>query len=407
MGMGRLYRLGFMAVLAGGAIWFAGSRGGQAAWFLSWLLTGIALSSLLVFMFNLMQVRVARTVSAELLPAGEGLMVELTVRHLSLLPVLWLSVSDRFVREDGGEMFTVTKLAFPGLRRQFKIKYHTHGLKRGEYRFIGTELVAGDWWGLSVKRRLALSNGSFTVLPEPRAMLASVLPVGTGGEETNGAYHFKASSPGHSVRDYAHGDPLHRIHWRSTARTGNLMTRIMEPAEDIRYMVCLNADREAYKGAAGRQLFEQGIEWAAGFMQAAAEARSHAGLAASNHAGMWLAPSLATGSARAILLLAGLAADGQQAFGELLQGRIRDQIPEAYAVVAITPVLNRELLNAVCKLLDGGRQVLLYHVTGERELSPLEREQKGRLERAGCQVLTVRESRMERVVRLDAEYEGA
>lgn len=401
------FRLTLTLLLTGGAWWLAASRGGQSVWFLTWLLLGVSLSSVTVILFNLLQVRVNRSVVRETVGAGEELAVELAVRHLSLLPVLWLSVSDRFARESDGQMFTVTKLVFPGLRRQFKVNYYISGLTRGEYSFVGTELVAGDWWGLAAKRRLLPAVGGFAVLPRPRPMLASVLPAGRGAEESGELFHFGPQAIGHSVRSYVNGDPLHRIHWRSTARTGQLMSRVTEPAEELRHMICLDGYRTAYGGPEGSGLFEQGIEWAAGMMEAAAETRCHTGLAVNGSRPLWLPPSLLTDSASVLRQLAGVSPDGLEPLAKLLLGQVQHQISPSFAVIVITPWIGADTLRAVCKLRSEGREVLFCHLTGNRQLTSAEREQHRTMELAGCRMMTARDSRTERAVRLDAEYEGA
>jgi uncharacterized protein (DUF58 family) len=407
MGFRRLYRLAFLSVLTGGAVWLAQSRGGRSAWFLVWLLAGICLSALAVLLFNLLRAAVVRKGDGQIVVTGETLTVELRIRHLSLLPVLWLSVSDRFIREGNGEVYTVTKLVYPGMKRAFTIRYRVSGLERGEYRFAGTELIAGDWWGLALKRRLLPAKGGFTVLPQAKTVLPSALPRGTGGEDNSSLYRFGASAAGHIVREYTAGDPLHRIHWKSTARRGDLMTRVMEPAEELRFVVCLDGSRDSYKGALGGRLFEQGVEWAAGMLQAACDNSSAAGFACNSGGGVWLAPSSHSRSARSLCLLAGLSPDGEEPFAGVLLGRIMTKLPDTYAIVVISPVLTEESLAALYKLLSVGRQVLWYQISEGTTLARSEQEQKKKLELAGCRVLTVSEARMERAVRLDAEYEGA
>lgn len=407
MGFGKYYRLLILAALTAGAVYLALSRGGQAPWFLAWLLGGISLSALAVFLFNLMSAEVVRQVGDYAVASGDFLQVELAVKHLSLLPVAWMSVSDRFVRKSDGEEFAVTKLVFPGFTRKFTVRYGMSGLTRGEYRFTGTELAAGDWWGLAVKRRRLPASGEFAVLPDARPVLPSSLPPGRGEEEPGALYRFGPSAAGQTVREYVTGDPLHRIHWKSTARLGDLMTRVMEPAEELKYMVCLDAAQSSCKGAAGARLFEQGAEWAAGFMQAAAENRCAAGLAANNREELWLAPAACPDSAKAMLLLAGLSPNGGAPLAELLLGRVKERISGSYAIVVITPSCSEDTAEALLELRKLNRQVLLYQVLGNRSATLEEREQKRRLELAGCIVRQVQDARRERAVRLHAEYAGA
>ncbi len=400
-----LYRLAFFLLLAAGAGALAVLRGGQAAWFLAWLLTGAGAVSLSVFLFTLMKAEVSRSGENHMLYPKDELTVELKIRHTSFLPVLWMSVADRFVRETDGHLYTVRKRVYPGWKRTFTLRYRISGLERGSYRYTGTELAAGDCWGLVQKRRLLPGSGGFTVLPEGRAVLPVGLPKGSGGDETEGASPFRPSMPGHGVRPYENGDPLHRIHWKSTARRDGLMTRMDEPALEWRFQVYVDASASSYQGRA--ELFEQAIRWAAGILQAAGDIRAMAGLAANGKPEIRLPAHLPDNGLPALRLLAVLETAGGQSFAELLMNGVSRPGSSADAVVAVTPVIDFAVERALGQLCQGGRQVFVYHLLGARLAGERELEQKRRLEAAGCRVHQIREARLERTVRLHAESEGA
>jgi uncharacterized protein (DUF58 family) len=400
-----LYRLAFFLLLAAGAGALAVLRGGQAAWFLAWLLTGAGAVSLSVFLFTLMKAEISRSGENHMLYPKDELTVELKIRHTSFLPVLWMSVADRFVREADGHLYTVRKRVYPGWKRTFTLRYRISGLERGSYRYTGTELTAGDCWGLVQKRRLLPGSGGFTVLPEGRAVLPVGLPKGAGGDETEGASPFRPSMPGHGVRPYENGDPLHRIHWKSTARRDGLMTRMDEPALEWRFQVYVDASASSYQGRA--ELFEQAIRWAAGILQAAGDIRAMAGLAANGKPEIRLPAHLPDNGLPALRLLAVLETAGGQSFAELLMNGGSRPGSNAEAVVAVTPVIDFAVERALGQLCQGGRQVFVYHLLGARLAGERELEQKRRLEAAGCRVHQIREARLERTVRLHAESEGA
>jgi uncharacterized protein (DUF58 family) len=50
------------------------------------------------------------------------------------------------------------------------------------------------------------------------------------------------------VRDYEHGDSLRKVHWRSTARRGQLMVKELEDSPRDEVAVVLDADPEAVVG---------------------------------------------------------------------------------------------------------------------------------------------------------------
>ncbi len=75
----------------------------------------------------------------------------------------------------------------------------------------------------------------------------------------------------HAVREYAPGDAMRHIHWKSTAKTGTLMVRQYEESQTARLAVLFDARREEY---ASDEEFELGVSIAASIsVQAVRERR--------------------------------------------------------------------------------------------------------------------------------------
>ena len=64
----------------------------------------------------------------------------------------------------------------------------------------------------------------------------------------------------HAVREYVPGDAMRHIHWKSTAKTGQLMVRQYEESQTARLAVLFDAKREEY---ASDEEFELGVSIAA------------------------------------------------------------------------------------------------------------------------------------------------
>ncbi len=64
-------------------------------------------------------------------------------------------------------------------------------------------------------------------------------------------------------RGYRYGDDLRRVHWRSTARYGELMVRREEQPHRARCTVLLDTRREAFRGAGPGSAFEWSVSGAA------------------------------------------------------------------------------------------------------------------------------------------------
>ena len=68
----------------------------------------------------------------------------------------------------------------------------------------------------------------------------------------------------HALREYVPGDDRRHIHWRSTARTGDLMVRQFEETRQSRIAIAIDLSDQSY---ASEQEFEDAVSVAASFVQ--------------------------------------------------------------------------------------------------------------------------------------------
>ena len=110
------------------------------------------------------------------------------------------------------------------------LKYDIECDTRGYYQLGPTLLETGDLFGLHRRHRIVAKPLFLMVLPKvlplPKYDFASQRPIG----EVNVARKlFEDPTRNAGVRPYQVGDPLQRVHWRATARTGELQCRVFEP----------------------------------------------------------------------------------------------------------------------------------------------------------------------------------
>jgi uncharacterized protein (DUF58 family) len=132
--------------------------------------------------------------------------------------------------------------------------------RRGRYRVGPLGLSATDPFGLA-RRSWALGPVSeVTVCPRVHDILAPSQPGGRLVAATESvAARALASESGDeflTLRDYEAGDDLRRVHWRSTARTGELLVRQNEAQWRPRAAVILDVRAEAHDP----QSFEVAVE---------------------------------------------------------------------------------------------------------------------------------------------------
>lgn len=167
---------------------------------------------------------------------GESTEVVVTLRNAGSIPILWVLVEDLIPEQ---ALRRPTRLSVKGKRihvvnlrpRQTKpIKYRVTFEMRGYYPVGPTMLETGDVFGLHRRHRV-IGEPVYVmvypkVLPLPKYDFASERPIGEVRLQ-NRLFEDPTRTAG--VRPYMIGDPLSRVHWRATARTGQLHSRVFEP----------------------------------------------------------------------------------------------------------------------------------------------------------------------------------
>lgn len=140
------------------------------------------------------------------------------------------------------------------------IHYRVKFLMRGYYQLGPLLLETGDVFGLHRRFRVATEPQFVLVMPKVLPLqgynLASRRPIG----EIRVAHRlFEDPTRIAGIRPYQRGDPLNRIHWRATARTGALHSRLCETSRVAGAMFLLDFHRASYPGAAGAGAMEVAV----------------------------------------------------------------------------------------------------------------------------------------------------
>src|SRR5260370_919480 len=110
-------------------------------------------------------------------------------------------------------------------------RYKVQCQMRGYYQIGPVVLETGDLFGLHRRYRIESAPNYLMVYPRYALLegyeIASRRPIGDV-RLTHRLYEDPTRIAG--VRPYERGDPLNRIHWRATARTGELHSKIYEPS---------------------------------------------------------------------------------------------------------------------------------------------------------------------------------
>ena len=134
-------------------------------------------------------------------------------------------------------------------------------LPRGRFPLSDARLVLGDHLGLESVSR-PVDHGGLAVVVHPRLVEVDLLFSDAGRFGADGRRLLLRRPSGfdlHSVREYAQGESLRRVHWPSTARTGQLMVKELEDSPRETVTVLLDCDPATVAGAPPHWSFDAAV----------------------------------------------------------------------------------------------------------------------------------------------------
>jgi uncharacterized protein (DUF58 family) len=203
-----------------------------------------------------------RTLVPGRLPVAHTADVRLRLENVSRLPTSLLFVEDSLSYTLGAKPRFVLDRVEAGGRRD--VAYTVRSDVRGKFRVGPLTIRMADPFGLCELTRSFSQVDQLVVTP-----VVSSLPVtGLGGEwagggDTQARQVASAGEDDASTREYRYGDDLRKVHWKSTARTGELMVRREEQPWQSRATVLLDTRAGAHYGDGPGSSFEWSVSAAA------------------------------------------------------------------------------------------------------------------------------------------------
>jgi uncharacterized protein (DUF58 family) len=208
------------------------------------------------------RIRCVRQILPGRVPAGQAASVAIQLDNVSRLPTGLLLAEDTVPYSLGTRpRFVLDRIEQGGSRR---LTYPLQSDTRGKYTVGPLHLHVADTFGLVRIGSQAAPPGTFVVTPAittlPRTALAGVW-LGEGGTRASTAA--AAGEDDVVPREYRDGDELRRVHWRSTARRGELMVRREEQRWRNRAVVFLDTRAAGHAGRGPASSFEYAVSAAA------------------------------------------------------------------------------------------------------------------------------------------------
>ncbi len=203
-----------------------------------------------------------RRLSSARTPAGSPCTVTLRLDNISRLPTGLLLVEDRVPYVLGSRPRFVLDRVQPRGRRE--VSYQLRSEVRGRYQLGPLSLRLTDPFGLCELQRSFTRRDILIVTPQVQPLpLVPLSSEWTGSGESRARALASAGEDDAATREYRYGDDLRRVHWRSTARRGQVMVRREEQPWQSRATLLLDTRALAHRGEGPASSFEWAVSAAA------------------------------------------------------------------------------------------------------------------------------------------------
>jgi uncharacterized protein (DUF58 family) len=279
---------------------------------------------------------------------GEDVWVALEARSSSRVPAPSLAITERIARLGDRH----TDMSRRG--RSYRGTYVLEEVPRGRYVVENVHATIDDPFGLARAELDLDARGSLLVYP--RLVVLDRLFSESGAHAQDGRRLLLRRPSGfdlHSVREYEQGESLRKVHWKTTARRGQLMVKELEDAPRDEIAVILDADARAVAG----ESFDVQVR-AAGSILRAHAAHGRQAVLAVNSAERPVArvASLEGDWLDAMTVLAAAEPDGPRPVVELLQ-RESGPASRAFETVVVTARMSGALATKLVQRALSGQGV--------------------------------------------------
>ena len=203
-----------------------------------------------------------RTLEPHRVPVGASSRVVLRLANMSRLPTGTLLLEDRLPYALGSRPRLVLERL--GAGQASSVAYTVRADTRGRYEVGPLAIRMTDPFGLCELTRSFPSTDHLVVIPQvvplPHVRLAGEFAGSGDSRARSVSVHGEDDA---ATREYRHGDDLRRVHWRSTARVGELMVRREEQPWESRATILLDTRSGAHRGEGPTASFEWAVSAAA------------------------------------------------------------------------------------------------------------------------------------------------
>ena len=282
---------------------------------------------------------------------GDSLRVTYTLRNAGTLPKLWLEVHNPTNLPSGlaGRALSLG----PHAERSWIVK--TPLTRRGHFRIEPLQIRTGDPFGL-FEASAAVGQGlSLVVYPRIERLPLWRLPAANiEGSHAAPERTLQTTPLATTVRPYAPGDSFNRIHWKSTARHGEIQVKEFDLEQTSDAWIFLDLDRRVQAGRGDESSVEIAVRAAASVADRALLENRAVGMTTSGHRTAVL-PADRGGRQhlKMMQLLAAVEGDGATSLAETLVSGL-SRLRRGMTAVIVTASLDRAWVRPLASLRSRG-----------------------------------------------------
>ena len=355
----RLELLGLATVVVVAAL----STGLPFLYYLVYLVLLVVGGSYVVTRIGLTDLEAGYALNALHAHVGDELRVTYTIRNTARLPKLWLEVHNPSTLPGGiaGRAISLP----PRAERTWRVR--TPLARRGHYRIDPLVVRTGDPFGFFEASATVGAGVNVVVYPRIEALPGWRLPAtNLEGSRAHAERTLQATPLATTVRPWAPGDAMNRIHWKSTARHGDIQVKEFELEQTTDVWLFLDLHRDVQVGEGDDGSVELAIRVAASVADRALAENRAVGLTVNAHRLTVLPADRGPRQRSKIMqVLAAVDGDGVEPLAELLVVGL-PRLRRGMTAVVVTPSRDRAWVRALGGLRGRGIGclVLLVDATG-------------------------------------------
>jgi uncharacterized protein (DUF58 family) len=282
---------------------------------------------------------------------GDRLRVTYTLRNTSRVPKPWLEVHNPTSLPAGlpGRALALGSLS----ERSWLVR--TPLTRRGHFRIEPLQIRTGDPFGFFESAATVGNGVTVVVYPRVEALPQWRLPAANlDGSHAMRERTLQTTPLVSTVRPWAPGDSFNRIHWKSTARHGDIQVKEFDLEQTADAWIILDLERSIQVGSGDESTVEAAIRVAAAVADKAIQENRAVGITIAGHRLAQLQPDRGGRQHLKIMqLLAAVDGDGTSSLSETIIAAV-PRIRRGMTAIAITASLDRTWVKPLSTLRSRG-----------------------------------------------------